>query len=172
MNKTRTLPGALVVVAMLAACASENPRIAATAEFSPYEVTKASEPTRLGGFTVARCNALAANCAIAVNPLAGCSKDPSKVELTPDLAQVPRERKGHPLPMVWYLPPHSDWAFSGSGIRFYASGTEFVDKGSQGGNWVVIDQTGTGGGWNYEVNVVNTRTQEVCRRDPTVVNDW
>lgn len=171
--------GALFVAAGLAGCAtgtgsSTDPAVKpAEASFlvGDYRVTRVAKPVPV---SAGECDPQGpAVCEIFVDVGDGCAKDSLLVKPDPLFAVVPKRRVGNPVPILWKIRT-AEWQFQANGIRFYRPGTEIVDHGGGGVNWIHVDRATPGGGgvYGYEIKVENRRTGERCTRDPTVVNDW
>ena len=176
--------GALAIAISGAACAVQPGGGSGTAAGSaePIRVAQADlrydvrREAELTIFTAATCNPSGtAVCPVKIAVENGCSKhDPKgnpKIVATPEELRIPPERRGRPVAIKWIITT-PDWSFLPNGIKFYSPGTEFQDEGNQAGAWVHIDKATRAGVYPYEINVVNTRTNERCKGDPTVANDW
>jgi len=109
----------------------------------------------------ARASCQDPSCAITVTVLS-CGD----IRATPDPAKVAKGNKAH---MLWHLATPG-WTFTDNGIDIPNNGGEFDGKLKDSGTtfkWK--NKHSKPGSYKYDINVTDGR--QVCKRDPTVVNE-
>ena len=120
------------------------------------------------GANAAGCNG--PECPAKVTIPSGCDS----IKVDPDPISV---GKGKVVVIKWQVDPQAtDWQFTGQGIAFKdltASWNVFGQptKDSTGKVFTYLDNNTKAGTYPYTVELKNTKTNQVCRKDPTVVNE-
>ena len=107
------------------------------------------------------------NCPVQITVPGGCDS----IKAEPDELRVTRKKV---VTIVWQTDAKSDWEFTDQGIVFksvQAAWPVFTDPKHNGKTFSWKDKNPGPGRFDYSIEVKNTKTGQVCRKDPTVVNE-
>jgi hypothetical protein len=107
------------------------------------------------------------NCPVKVTITSGCDS----VAADPDQLHV---AKGKTVTIVWQTDQSSDWEFTDQGIVFknlQAAWPVFSQPTHKGKVFTWKDRNQAAAQFPYSIEVKNTKTGQICRKDPTVVNE-